>query len=242
MTPLVIAHRGASLREPENTLRAFEEAIRCGADYLELDLQSTRDGHVVVIHDDDLSRTTDSKGLIRELNLAEVRRARAAKGEKIPLLAEVLELAATRVRLYLEIKDPNVVGETLRMVREHGCQDNVILASFDLALMKELGDQRPGMELGVILGTETFNLRVRAREAFPWIALARIRYEMLSIHYRLCYRWLVKQIKQRGKRVVVWTVDEDEMFERLIARGVDGIVTNAPDRLIAFLNRGGQQN
>jgi glycerophosphoryl diester phosphodiesterase len=235
--PLVIAHRGASLREPENTLRAFEEAIRCRADWLELDLRSTRDGHVVAIHDEDLSRTTDSKGFVRELNLAEVRRAKAAKGERVPLLAEVLELAAKRIRLYLEIKDASVVGETLKMVRERGCQDDVILASFDLGLMKELGDRRPGMELGVILGTETLNLRVRAREAFPWIALARIRYEMLSIHYRLCYRWLVKQLKQRGKRVVVWTVDEEEMFRTVIARGVDGIVTNAPDRLVEFLNR-----
>ncbi len=236
MTPLVIAHRGASLREPENTLRAFEEAIRCGADWLELDLQLTGDGRVVVIHDEDLSRTTDSKGLIRELTLEEIRRARTAGGEAIPVLAEVLELASGRVRLYLEIKDPRAVAETLRMVRERGCQQEVLLASFDLPLMKKLGDTTPGIELGVILGTETYDPRVRLREAFPWIALSKIKYEMLSINYRLCYGWLVKRLKKQGKRVVVWTVDDEELFARAITQGVDGIVTNAPDRLVEFLS------
>src|SRR5438105_11174989 len=105
MPPLVIAHRGASVAEPENTLRAFELAIKQGAQMIELDLHATRDGRVVVIHDEDLRHTTNLTGRISELTLAEVRRADAGKGEHVPTLEETLDLAHTRARLYIEIKD-----------------------------------------------------------------------------------------------------------------------------------------
>jgi glycerophosphoryl diester phosphodiesterase len=139
--PIVIAHRGASGHEPENTLRAFEVAIRQGAQMIEVDLHQSRDGHVVVIHDDDLSRTTDRPGRIAKKTLAEIRQADAGKGERVPTLQETIETARNRVELYLEIKDAGAGTETVRIVREMGFAKDTLIASFDLKLMRQLREQ-----------------------------------------------------------------------------------------------------
>jgi glycerophosphoryl diester phosphodiesterase len=239
MLPLVIAHRGASAYEPENTLRAFALAIEQGAQMIELDLHSTRDGQVVVIHDFTLDHTTNLTGRVNQLTLAEIKKADAGKGERVPTLDETLDLTLGKVRLYLEIKDPRAATETLRIIRARRRQDDVMLASFDLTLMRQLGEQVRDIELGLILGNETFNPAVRWREAFPWLALRRTNYQTLCMHVSLCYGYLARQVKAKGKKLYVWTVDEETQFARMIARGVDGIVTNRPDRLAAYLIRDG---
>lgn len=236
---LIIAHRGASRAEPENTLRAFDLAIRQGAQMIELDLHLTADGHVVVIHDPELDHTTDLTGRVDQLTLDQVRRADAGKGERIPTLDETLDLTLGRVRLYLEIKDPRAAEETLRMIRARNCRDACLLASFDLPLMRRLGREVNDIELGVILGNETINPVVRWREAFPWLALRDIRYDVLSMQVELCYGMLVRKMKASGRKVYVWTADEDKQFERMIGYEVDGIVTNVPDRLNNYLSKRG---
>jgi glycerophosphoryl diester phosphodiesterase len=237
MVPLVIAHRGASAAEPENTLRAFDLAIRQGAQMIELDLQLTRDHRVVVIHDPVLDYTTDLKGRINRLSLAEVKKADAGKGERVPTLEETLDLTRRKATLYLEIKDPRATAEALRLIRKRQSQSEVMLASFDVGLMRRLGQEVNDIELGLILGNMTINPIVRWREAAPWIALRHINYQVLSLRVGLCFKRLAHQVKAHGKKLFVWTVDDEKQFGRMIARGVDGIVTNVPDRLISYLNR-----
>jgi glycerophosphoryl diester phosphodiesterase len=237
MVPLVIAHRGASAAEPENTLRAFDLAIKQGAQMIELDLHLTRDNRVVVIHDPVLDYTTDSKGRIDRLSLAEVKRADAGKGERVPTLEETLDLTRRKATLYLEIKDARAAAEALRLIRKRQSQSEVMLASFDVGLMRRLGQEVNDIELGLILGTVTINPIVRWREAAPWIALRHINYQVLSLRVGLCFKRLAHQVKAHGKKLFVWTVDDEIQFGRMIARGVDGIVTNVPDRLISYLNR-----
>jgi glycerophosphoryl diester phosphodiesterase len=237
MHPIVIAHRGASAAEPENTLRAFDLAIKQGAQMIELDLHLTRDNHVVVIHDPVLDHTTNLKGRVDHLSLAEVRRADAGKGERVPTLEETLDLTSRRASLYLEIKDPRAAAETLRLLRARQSQSEVMLASFDIELMRRLGQEVNDIELGIILGTIKINPIVRWRESMPWIALRRINYQVLSLQVGLCFKHLARQVKAHGKKLFVWTVDDEKQFGRMIERRVDGIVTNVPDRLIAYLNR-----
>ncbi|MBK9315205.1 MAG: hypothetical protein IPM55_13330 [Acidobacteria bacterium] len=232
---IVIAHRGASRAEPENTLRAFDLAIRQGAQMIELDLHVTSDGNVVVIHDPELDHTTDLSGRVDKMTLEQVRKANAGKGERVPTLEETLDLTMGRIRLYLEIKDPRAADETLRQIRMRGCEADCMLASFDIQLMRRLGEEVRDIELGIILGNETFNPVVRWREAFPWIALRNIRYDVLCMQVELCYGMLARRIKASGKKLYVWTADEEKVFERMISYGVDGIVTNEPDRLIEYL-------
>ncbi|MBS1808951.1 MAG: glycerophosphodiester phosphodiesterase [Acidobacteria bacterium] len=234
---LVIAHRGASAVEPENTLRAFARSIEMGAQMIELDLHLTRDGHVVVIHDDDLRHTTNARGRVSQLTLEEVRKADAGKGERVPTLQETLELTRGRVQLYLEIKAPQAAARTLRIVREFSCQNEVLLASFDLPLMKELGEQVNDMEIGLILGTPSLNPTVRWREAFPWRALRYYKYQTLCMQVKLCSAILAHKIKEQGKKLYVWTANSEADYARMIQRQVDGIATDTPDRLLAFLQQ-----
>ena len=232
---LVIAHRGASAVEPENTLRAFERSIQMGAQMIELDLHCTRDGHVVVIHDDDLRHTTNGRGRVSQLSLEEVRRADAGKGERVPTLQETLELTRGRVQLYLEIKAPAAAQETLRIVREFQCEKEVLLATFDLEMMRRLGHEVNDMEIGLILGTPSLNPVTRWREACPWIALRHFPYQTLCMQVKMCSAILARKIKQQGKKLYVWTANSQADYARMIARHVDGIVTDTPDRLVEYL-------
>ena len=232
---IVIAHRGAKAVAPENTLLAFERAMQMGADMIELDLHATRDGHVVVIHDNDLSQTTNLRGKVNEMTLEEVRRADAGKGERVPTLPETLELTRGKIQLYLEIKDPKAAVETVRLVREFGVKDEVLLASFDLGLMKELGNESNDLALGLILGNATLNPFVRWREAFPEIALRNYNYQTLCMQVQFCSARLARNIKQQGKKLYVWTANSEREYQTMIERGVDGICTDTPDRLITYL-------
>jgi glycerophosphoryl diester phosphodiesterase len=237
MPPLVIAHRGASAYEPENTLRAFDLAIRQGAQMIELDLHVTCDNHVVVIHDPTLNHTTNLRGCIDRLSLAEIKRADAGKGERVPTLDETLDLTLGKVGLYLEIKDRRAALPTLRIIRARQCQSQVMLASFDIELMRRLGEEVRDIELGLILGNATFNPMVRWREAFPWLALRRVKHHVLCMQVELCYGYLASRAKANGKKLYVWTADRENQFARMISIGVDGIVTNTPDRLIAYIKQ-----
>lgn len=239
MLPIIIAHRGASAYEPENTLRAFELAIRQGAQMIELDLHATADNQVVVIHDFTLDHTTNLKGRVGERTLAEIKQADAGKGERVPTLNETLDLTLGKVRLYLEIKDPRAAAEVLRMIRARRCQTEVMLASFDIELMRRLGEEVRDIELGVILGNETLNPVVRFREAFPWIALRGINYQTLCMQVELCFGYLARRVKAGGKKLYVWTANDERQFARMMRLGVDGIVTNHPDRLRDYSGRRG---
>ena len=241
MPPLVIAHRGASGYEPENTLRAFELAIAQGAQMIEVDLHLTRDGHVVVIHGADLSETTNARGLVSNTTLADLRRADAGKGERVPTLDETLELARGRVELYLEIKDPRAAAETVRTVRAQGLGRSVMLASFDLNLMRRLGEEAKDMRLGLILGAGSLNPVAVLRTVLPWIALQHFNYQILSVQVNLCRRLLVRQTRSQGKELFVWTANDEGTMRRVIALGVDGIVTNYPDRLVRLMEYGGSK-
>src|SRR5215471_1587498 len=235
MPPLVIAHRGASAYEPENTLRAFDLAIRQGAQMIELDLHVTCDNHVVVIHDPTLNHTTNLTGRVDRLTLAEVRRADAGKGERVPTLDETLDLTLGKVRLYLELKDPRAALPALRIIRARRCQSQVMLASFDIELMRGLGEEVRDTELGLILGNATFHPMVRWREAFPWLALRRVNHQVLCMRVELCYGYLAARARANGKKLYVWTADAEKQFARMTSIGVDGIVTNTPDRLVSYL-------
>jgi glycerophosphoryl diester phosphodiesterase len=233
--PLVIAHRGASGHEPENTLRAFELAIRQGAQMIELDLHLSKDRRVVVIHDDNLSRTTNRSGKIAKKTLVEIREADAGKGERVPTLEETIETARGRAELYLEIKDAGAGAETVRVVRDLGFTDHALIASFDLKLMRELRDEVNDIRLGLIVGVPTLNPFSLSRESIPWGLARRLNFDVLSIESVLCQAMLLDRVKRDGRKLYVWTANDEKAFERITARDVDGIVTNYPDRLVKYL-------
>jgi glycerophosphoryl diester phosphodiesterase len=236
-SPWIIAHRGASGHAPENTLAAFERAVQLGAGFIETDLQLTRDAQFVAIHDGYLDRTTNGRGAVHEHTLAELRALDAGKwfdrqfmDQRIPTLAEILEFAREHdVVFYLEIKYSSAWGMHQTLVGELGKAENAartIVISFDPATLDSLRRLEPAIMTGLLVensngdGVEAA-LDVGARQLCPRVNLVTPD--------------MVERAHRADLQLVTWTVnDADEMREAMDA-GVDGIMTDLPDRLRAIV-------
>lgn len=242
---VVIAHRGASAEAPENTLPAFETAVRHGADSIELDVRLTADGAPVVIHDDILDRTTDRTGPVAALTLAELRAVDAGwsftpdggrthpfrGGEvRIPTLGEVL-WAFPRLTVLVEIKEPAAQEAVRRVLLQEDAAERCVVASeYREAL---LAFDQPPFARGAS-GPEI--------SALYWAAMLRRRrpaagYRLLSVPLRhrgvpVPTRGFIAAARASGCPVHVWTVDSPDTARRLWRRGVSGIVTNVPGTMV----------
>lgn len=226
--PLVIAHRGFSGKYPENTLAAIRAAIRLGVDYVEIDVQETRDGHVVVFHDYRLRRLCRVSGRVRDITLQKLQQLNPA----VPTLGEVLRACRARMHLLIEIKgaDPRKVAaliKTARMERE------VIVFSLSLARMKTFAAVAPTIPR---FGLIARNPQSAIRNLYPPQAGgSAVTVQGLGLSRRLVTsRSVVDQIHRNGWKLFVWTVNRESEMRRLAAWGVDGIITNHPDRALAL--------
>jgi glycerophosphoryl diester phosphodiesterase len=240
---LVIAHRGFSGEAPENTLAAFRKGVEIGSDMIELDVHLSRDGEIVVIHDETLDRTTNGKGLVAEHTLSELKKLDAGSSfgpafarEKIPTLKEVLGLAKGRVLVNIEIKNPThrrypiseLTEKTLREVEKAGMLEKVIFSSFNPAALEWFEKKEP-----------------RALTAFlfhrPWNSLSDIPgyqdYSVLNLRNIYLTQEKISAIRKAGKKINVYTVNPEEEIRQFVEWGVDGIITNHPDRLIRILGK-----
>jgi glycerophosphoryl diester phosphodiesterase len=230
---LTIAHRGASALYPENTLRAFLAAAELGADMCEFDVRMTRDREVVVIHDATVNRTTDGRGRIAAMSAAEVKRLDAGarfgaefRGERIPTLAEVVQALGAqcsgRCQMDVELKASGLEARVCDILRECGRMESAIVSSFDWDQLKIVARQDAGLRLA-LLGEKAPAALLEAAAAMQAFAIAP-RFDIADA--ALC-----AEAHRRGLAVYVWTVDDVATMGRLIAAGVDGIMTNNPQRL-----------
>ena len=230
--PLVIAHRGASARAPENTLAAFELAARLGADAIELDAQRCASGEVVVLHDDTLARTTGRVGLLRETAWNVLRTLDAGRGERIPLLAEVLAQTPPTLLVNVELKcddldDRGLTAATLRVIAAGGAEERVLLSSFNPLCLFRARTLAPRLPRALLFERSApWPLR-RALAAGPLGAVA------LHPQAVLASEAAVRGWRARGYAVAAWTVDDVEQARRLWRWGATGIITNVPDAMLA---------
>ncbi|WP_187426726.1 glycerophosphodiester phosphodiesterase [Geothermobacter ehrlichii] len=224
--PFIWAHRGASAVAPENTLAAFQAALAAGADGIELDVQVTRDGVPVVLHDERLDRTTDRRGRVRGLTLSQVRQADAGgwfhasfRGERVPTLQEVFEWAGDTVELNLEIKDAAAAGAVLALLRFYPAA-RVLVSSFDRSLLRRLRRAAPRLDLAVLCDRRFW--RGALREA------VRLDARALNPRQDLFGAVMASLCRQRRLRVYPWTVDDPAAMRRLLRQGADGFFTNDP--------------
>jgi glycerophosphoryl diester phosphodiesterase len=234
--PLVIAHRGASAYAPENTIAAFELAARQGADMLELDVQRSSDGALVVFHDDTTERWDGQRRLAAACTLAELR-ALDIGGERVATLAEVCTFTRERgIRLNVELKGAGFSADVARMLRAERIEELVLISSFVEAALHEFAAANPHIPRAYLMGNDTWRPDVRLREAWPFGALRRTGAAAWhpSIELPLIGQ-LVPRVRRAGYQVNVWTVDDPVVLRRLIALGVDGIITNTPDVLRGIL-------
>ena len=229
---LVIAHRGASAYAPENTMPAFELALRQGADMLELDVQRSADGVLVVFHDDTTERWDGRKRLASACTLAELRTLDIG-GARVATLAEVCAFARERTMpLNVELKALGIGAEVARMLHAERVEELVLISSFEAGALREVAMASPHLPRAYLMGHDTYRPDVRLREAWPLLALRRLG--ALAWHpsaeLPLLAR-LIPRVRRAGYQINVWTVDDVVEMRRLIALGVDGIITNMPDVL-----------
>jgi glycerophosphoryl diester phosphodiesterase len=223
---------------PENTLAAFRKAVEVGADGVELDVQLSRDGAVVVIHDFVVDRTTDGTGRVAQKTLAELKALDAGgkfvpefAGERIPTLAEVLDLLEGRLLVNVELKvplrsrDTSLVMPMLEVVRKHGMDQRVLFSSFNPYVLRAMKELAPDIPIGLLYAPHS---PIYARHA--WLDPFE-PHEARHPHYSMLTGPIIRWYHSRGLRVNTWTVNEPDEMRRLIEAGVDGIMTNKPDLL-----------
>lgn len=239
--PQVWAHRGDSSRYPENTMAAFRAALDAGADGIELDVHWSADKEIVVIHDPDVSRTTNGQGLVSELAWstlqqldAGITHGNAFEGERIPSLNEVLELIASYPRfvvLNIELKrqasrhmDPHVLAR----VHHYGLDAQVIYSSFDHVRLRDIRRDHPGARIGLLYDEYLVD---------PWLYAQYLGADALHPIYVSIDEALVQKTTALGIAVHVWTVNDPEVASRLAAWGVNAIMTDYPLPMLTHIQQ-----
>lgn len=229
---LVIGHRGASAYAPENTMPAFALAAEQGADMVELDVQRTADGALVVFHDETIERWGGVQRRVDTCTLADMQ-ALDIGGAQVPTLAAVCAFAREHgLRLNIEIKADGIAEAVVQVVRQERATELVICSSFSANALTELVTAAPSLPRAYLMGTETYQLAVRLRESWPFAALRA--YDCAAWHpaYQISLLHQVVPLVQRaGVKVNVWTVNDPVTMRQLLALGVDGIITDTPDVL-----------
>lgn len=235
---LRIAHRGASAHAPENTLAAFRRAVEIGTDAVEMDVHVTADGHVVVLHDATLDRTTNGSGAVAERSLAEVQSVDAGSwfdavfaGERIPTLHEVLDFLPEEVLAVVEVKADAATLPTVEILRERNRLDDAVLISFLPEVLRLARWFEPRLPMSLLIGRVLDISSSRANAlAMLWAAQA-CGTSLLDLHWRLATPEVVEIIHRRGGSVWTWTVDDPTTLQNLLEADVDGIASNYPERL-----------
>jgi glycerophosphoryl diester phosphodiesterase len=234
---LNFAHRGAREVAPENTLAAFHVAQEIGASGVELDVMLTSDGEVVVIHDDTLDRTTDGSGRVRDMTLSKLKTLDAGSwfdprfaGQRIPTLQEVLELIGGRMILDIELKSRSLTDDRLEvkvveLVERNDLVDSAILSSFNPLAIWRVKRLNPRLATGLLYMEDT-PLPLRRAWLRPLV-----RPDGLHPRHTMVRPAYVCWAKERGYSIIAWTVNDLHEMRRLIGLGVDGVITDRPERL-----------
>tara|TARA_B100001250_G_scaffold410633_1_gene437483 strand:+ start:5469 stop:6368 length:900 start_codon:yes stop_codon:yes gene_type:complete len=255
----IIAHRGGLGLRPENTILAFQNADSLNVDVLEMDIHSSADGELVVIHDDTVDRTTNGVGRVSEINFKQLRQLDAAfnwqnnygeipyrgKGIRIPSLSEILKKFSHR-RLLLEIKSNDVLtGEKIcHSLRQYKMQDKTVVGSFHSKALNAFSlhcPKVPTSASSIHVGTFLLLHYLRLGFLYPNPPSAFQVPEHLG-RLRLVDSRFIKQIQSLNSVVHVWTVNQPETMKKLIDLGVNGIITDYPDRLSQLLKRNNGTN
>lgn len=236
---LILAHRGYAAKYPENTMISFKSAIACGADGIETDVQRTKDGVLVLIHDDSIDNVSTGKGLIRDLTYAEllkfdfgIRKGKEFAGERIPTFDEFLDLVQdTEILLNIEIKYGSflykgIEEEVLKKVEERGLLNRVIFSSFNHYSVVMLKEMNPECAAAPLYTDGIYK---------PYDYAMELHADAIHPFKLLVSREIVEECHRRNMKVNVWTVDDVKEASYLEGIGVDAIITNRPKEMLEYL-------
>jgi glycerophosphoryl diester phosphodiesterase len=252
--PVNVAHRGASTLAPENTIEAFRLAVEAGAGGLELDVHMTRDGHIVVIHDATVDRTTNGSGAVSEMTLDELRRFDAGhnfspdggstrpyrgRGVWVPTLGEVLEeFPGVAVNIEIKAGTPGIEETVLGILRDANALGRALVVSTPHAIVKRFRKISSGhistgasrWEIGVFYILSRLRLERLVRPAYDALQVPLLHRGILVVTPRF-----IRAAQARGVRVDVWTINQAEEMRRLLDLGIDVIMTDRPGTLAEVL-------
>ncbi|MDE5946439.1 MAG: hypothetical protein K2G63_03910, partial [Oscillospiraceae bacterium] len=228
----VTAHRGFSSKAPENTEPAFQYAFEIGADFIELDVQLSKDGKIIVFHDKNLSRITGIKELVKNKTYKELLELDFGKwfsndfeNTKIMTLDEVLEKFSNKINLNIEIKvsddEITTAKYTAQLIEKYNCEDTCYVTSFSYNALRTVKKINSDIKTGLIANIMTYT---------GYLTLQDI--DALSLNKRFVSQNLINNLHMNDKRVFVWTVNEKSEAEKFINMGVDNIITDNPDMVI----------
>lgn len=244
-SPIILAHRGDLTHAPENTLASFAQALQKGADGVELDAKLTSDGHVIVIHDATVDRTTNSKGRIPSHTLESIRKLDAGawfndkfSGEKIPLLEEVFELVGRDKLINIELTNyatprDGLAIKVCELIKRHNNQKQIIFSSFFSANLKIAANILPEIPRGLLAMPGLVGIWARSFEFMFG------DYQAMHPHISSVNKQQVQRVHRVNRRVHVWTANTPEEINQLKEWGVDGIFTDDPQTAVRVLGRGG---
>jgi glycerophosphoryl diester phosphodiesterase len=221
---LKIARRGASGYCPENTISAFQKALEIDCDVIEFDIHQTKDRHIIVMHDENVAKTTDGLGNIRDLTLKELKMFHEPNGESVPTLQGVFDLIKNKKKMMLDIKDRGMEKALLKLISDNDLEEYIIVDSDYPDVVKKIKQMNP--KLHVYLGGVTKdNYKKIIQEA------KSIGAEMIKVENTLVTKELVEEAHKNNIGVYVWGAEEVEDIKKMLALKVDAIVCDFPDRI-----------
>lgn len=241
--PILFAHRGDNVSAPENTLPAFSQALQKGADGIELDAKLTADGHVIVIHDETVNRTTEGAGRVGSFTLEAIRKLDAGSwfdpkfaGTKIPLLEEVFETAGKDKLINIELTNyfspyDGLAAKVCELIKRHNNAGQIIFSSFSPYNLKLTGRIMPDVPRGLLARAGLLGLWARS------FGFMFGDYQALHPHITSASREQIQRAHRVKRRIIVWTANSPEDVQRLRDWGADGIITDDPAAAVKALAR-----
>lgn len=221
----IIGHRGAAGYEPENTLLSFEKAIDIGVDWIELDLRRSVDGHLVVIHDDTVDRTTNGSGKVNDLTFAELKNLNIDKGQTIPELQEVIDLARNKVKMVLEMKQPDIETDVIDSITSNNLTDRCMVASFNKHSIRSVKVLDKRITTAIIVSSLPIDFRELSLEVMA---------DCIFIKKDVATKDFVDEAHKDGFSVNIWNTDTMDDIRKYASMSPDYMSSNYPDRLKKF--------
>lgn len=223
---LIVGHRGASTIAPENTLKAFKKAIELKADYVEFDVLESKDGEIVISHDEEISRLTGRYGFVRDLTLEELKTFDFGEGEKIPTLQELIAITKGKINLNCEVIVKGISNKVIKILKKYDLTDSVIISSFKREELLKFQTIDPTVKLAY-LDHNNYEMPCNWDKKEEWIQFC-IDNQLYAINpfYPLVNQQFVDLAHDNNIKVFPFTVDSGPAMRKLIKLEVDGIITN----------------
>lgn len=227
---IVVGHRGFAGKYPENTILSFKKAIEIGVDFIELDVRETKDGKLVVIHDEKIDRTTDGIGFVKEMSYKEIEKYDAGikfgyRGEKIPLLSDVFEEIGDKVKILIEIKECEI-NKLVNLIEKYKMEENVFVGSFNFEYLKKVRKKLPIVATALISGPIPYDY---LKECI------KLGIRKLDIEFHYLNNEIVKKMISLGFLVNTWTPNTKEDIGKVISYGVQFVTTDRPDICLSLI-------